>query len=143
MDIIVSFLFIAVAIIITYFGYMLPFMGVVFIILAGLKLLDIKGFSDIFKTYDLVAKRFPVYATVYPFIELALGFCFLFKFLLPIAAVITLIIMTIGTISLIKHLKSKKRKACACLGAKFRIPLTRFTLVEDIVMGVMALLILI
>ena len=34
-------------------------------------------------------------------------------------------------------------RTCACLGAKIKVPLTRFTLVEDIIMFLMGLMILI
>ena len=35
--------------------------------------MDLKGFADGYKTYDLLAKKMPVYGYVYPFIELFLG----------------------------------------------------------------------
>lgn len=118
-------------------------MGLVFLILSILKLLDIKGFVALFREYDLVAKYSPIYAYSYPFLELILGLCFLFHFLLLFASIITIVIMTVGTIGIAKKLLSKDGKSCACLGAKIKVPLTRFTLVEDIIMGVMAIIILI
>ena len=142
MDLLFSFLLILVAIIVSYYGYMLLFMGLVFFILSILKLIDIKGFVTLFRDYDIVAKHSPIYAYSYPFLELILGLCFLFRFLLLFASVVTIVIMTIGTISIAKKLATKKGKQCACLGAKIRVPLTRFTLVEDIIMGVMAIILL-
>lgn len=142
MDITLSLLLILVAIVVSYFGYMLLFMGLVFLILSGLKLIDIKGFASIFRTYDILAKHSPFYAYIYPFIELVLALCFLFKFLLLFASIITILIMTIGSISIAKKLLSKEKESCACLGAKVNVPLTRFTLVEDIIMAVMAIIIL-
>ena len=143
MDIFLSIILVIVSIAMIYFDYMLPYMGTVFIILSILKLIDIKGFTKIFKEYDLLAKRFHIYARVYPFIELFLGIAFLGEIFIKFAAVLTLIIMSIGTISIIKKLLSKDQKSCACLGSKIHVPLTRFTLVEDIIMGLMALMLLI
>ena len=142
MDIFLSIFLILIATIVSYYGYMLFFMGLVFLILAALKLVDINGFAEIFRTYDLLAKKVPLYAFIYPFIELLLGVCFLFYFWIPFAATITIIIMAIGTFSISTRLLSKEKKNCACLGAKINVPLTRFTLVEDIVMGVMAIILL-
>ncbi len=143
MDIIFSLILILIALVVSYFGYMLIFMGAVFLILSILKIIDLKGFSDIFRRYDLLAKKFPFYASIYPLIELFLGACFMLRFLLSFAAILTIFIMSIGSVSLIKHLFSKQKKSCACLGAKIKIPLTRFTLVENLIMLVMAVMILI
>jgi hypothetical protein len=142
LDILFSIILIIIASVVSYYGHMLIFMGVIFLLLAVLKLLDINGFAKIFVTYDLVAKKAPVYAYIYPFIELFIAICFLFHFIIIFAAIITIIVMTIGSISIYKNLLSKDKKACACLGSKVNIPLTRFTLVEDVVMGVMAVILL-
>jgi len=138
-----SVVLVVVAAVVYVNGYMLPFMGIVFLLLAGLKLIDIKGFSMMFSQYDLIAKRSMVYAKVYPFIELLLGIAFLLKFQIKIAAVITVLVMGIGAIGVGKNLFSKNKIRCACLGAKIKVPLTGFTLVEDIVMVVMGLMVLV
>lgn len=142
MDIFLSIVLIIIALFVSYYGYMLLFMGFLFLTLSILKLMDIKGFAKIFITYDLLAIKVPVYAYIYPFIELILGFLFLFHFLLIPASIITIVIMTIGVISISKNLLSTEKKSCACLGAKIGVPLTRFTLVEDAVMGIMAVILL-
>tara|TARA_A100001015_G_C14944828_1_gene694188 strand:- start:326 stop:685 length:360 start_codon:yes stop_codon:yes gene_type:complete len=118
-------------------------MGTIFVIISILKLIDIKGFIRIFKEYDLVAKKFDIYAKVYPFIELFLGIAFLGEIFIKFAAVVTIIIMSLGTVGIIQKLRLKDQKACACLGSKVHLPLTRFTLVEDIIMGLMALMLLV
>lgn len=143
MDIFFSIILIIMAILVTYFGYMLAFMGAVFFVLGGLKIVDIRGFAILFKSYDLIAKKVPFYSNVYPFIEVFLGLCFLANILIPVAAIITIIIMTVGSISILMHLLSKKKTSCACLGAKIKVPLTRFTLVEDIIMAIMGTILLI
>lgn len=122
-----------------FMGWMLPFMGTVFLILAGLKLWDLKGFVKLFRQYDLVAKSVKKYAYAYPFIELTLGIAFLFQYQARIAGAITTVVMTIGTVGVIKHALTGKR--CACLGAKIKVPMTTFTIVEDIMMALMGLMV--
>ena len=133
---------ILIAAIVYYFGYMLPFMGIVFLILSILKLIDIKGFANMFTQYDLIAAKSKTYAHVYPFIELSLGLMYIFTFQIMYAAIITLLVMFIGSIGVGKNLLSKNKVKCACLGAKVKVPLTGFTFIEDIVMALMALMIL-
>ena len=121
---------------------MVLFMGIFFVIVSMLKFADWKGFAQAFTMYDVVAKKSKTYASVYPIIELSLGISFLFKFQLMIAAIITFLIMTIGTVGVAQNLLQKNPIRCACLGTKIKIPLTKFTLFEDILMAVMALMIL-
>jgi len=137
---ILSVVLVGVAVSVFLTGYMLPFMGIVFLLLAGLKLIDLKGFANMFVQYDLVAKKSKVYAFVYPFIELSLGLLFLFKFQITIAAIVTIVVMSVGAIGVGKNVFSKNKVKCACLGAKIKVPLTTFTLVEDIVMANLGLL---
>tara|TARA_Y100000034_G_scaffold136851_1_gene216374 strand:+ start:144 stop:725 length:582 start_codon:yes stop_codon:yes gene_type:complete len=142
LEIILSLGLILVAIVVYFKGIMLPFMGIVFLILSTLKLLDLKGFSKMFVQYDLVAAKSKLYARCYPFIELALAGMYLFAFQITYAAVITVLIMSVGAIGVSRNLLSKNKVKCACLGAKIKVPLTTFTLVEDLVMVGMGLIIL-
>ena len=115
------------------------FMGAFFFIFSLFKLANIRGFSSSFKQYDVLAKYVPFFAPVYPFIELILGFCYLSKLgLLPIN-VVTLIVMTSQNIGITKSLIQKTNVQCACLGSTFNIPITPITLLENIVMSLMAL----
>lgn len=141
-EILLSFILVAVAVTVFLTGYMLAFMGVVFLILATLKLIDIKGFSNMFSQYDLIAAKSRAYSVVYPFIELILGIMFFLGFQIIYAAGITVFIMGVGSIGVGKNIFSKDKVRCACLGAKIKVPLTRFTLVEDLVMFVMGVMIL-
>ena len=123
-------------------GTMIPFMGAAFIILAGLKLLDLKGFASAFAMYDVVAKRSHVYGLAYPFIELGLGLAYSFKFRVDIAAWVTLVIMSVGIVGVTRNLMSKNPIRCACLGTLIKVPLTKFTFFEDLFMIAMALMII-
>jgi len=123
-------------------GFMILFMGVFFAIFAFLKFLDIKGFANAFAMYDIVAAKSKFYAFLYPFIELSISLAFLFNYLVFSAAVVLFIIMSVGAIGVTRNLMQKHPVKCACLGTKIKVPLTKFTLFEDVTMAVMALMIL-
>ena len=115
------------------------FMGAFFFIFSLFKLANIKGFAMSFKRYDILAKYVPFFAPVYPVLELTLGFCYLAQlWLLPIN-VITLVVMTSQNIGITKALIKKTTIQCACLGSTFSIPITPITLLENVVMSLMAL----
>ena len=118
--------------------YMRYFMGVFFILVAALKMLDWKGFIYAFSMYDIVAKQVKGYATVYPLIELLLGVGYLIAWQIPVLAGITLVLMVVGITGVAQNLLSKNPVQCACLGTRIKIPLTKITLAEDIIMGLMA-----
>lgn len=118
--------------------FMLDFMGLFYIVFSFFKLLDLKGFPATFQMYDPLAKIFPPYAWAYPFIETALGLCFLLRFQIPIALVATIVILGITTIGVTKSLLSKQQIKCACLGTALNLPMTKATFIENAIMLVMA-----
>lgn len=122
--------------------FMLDFMGLFYIIFSFFKLLDLKGFPESFKMYDPLAKILPVYAWIYPFIEVALGFMFLMRIEIPLALIITLIVLGITTIGVTKVLLDKKSIQCACLGTALKLPMTKATFIENSIMLVMAVIML-
>lgn len=124
------------------FALMVYLMGAFYIVVAILKLIDLRGFVMAYRQYDLIAMRSRIYAYAYPFIELGLGVAYLLQLQLTVIALITLAVMTLGTVSVFKKLLSGEKVHCACLGTFFNIPLTKFTLFEDIVMGSMALVVI-
>ena len=124
-------------------GFMLDFMGLFYIVFSFFKFLDLKGFPDSFKMYDPLAKRWPVYGWVYPFIELVLGLMFLMRFQITIALLLTLIILGSTTVGVTKVLLDKKSIQCACLGTALKLPMTKATFIENSVMLVMAIAMLI
>jgi hypothetical protein len=119
------------------------FEGAFFVIFGMLKIINWRGFVNAYRMYDIVAKRSKLYAYLYPLIELALGIAYLMAFQLLMTTIITLILMVIGTIGIAKALMRKQKIICACMGAVFKVPMTTVTLVEDLLMGVMALLMII
>jgi len=117
-------------------------MGGFFILFSLFKMLDLSGFADGYSTYDVVAKHSRAYALAYPFIELVLGILY-FTSLAPFATnLITLILMIIGSIGVVKVLMEKRTIQCACLGTALKLPMTKVTLIEDALMGLMALVML-
>lgn len=124
-------------------GFMLDFMGLFYIVFSFFKLLDLQGFPKSFRMYDPLAKVVPIYAWLYPFIEVALGLLSLMRIEIPIALVITLVILGITTIGVTKTLLDKKSIQCACLGTALKLPMTKATFIENSIMIVMAIIMLI
>ena len=129
----------------SYIGdWMSEFMWVFFLIVWILKLPYLKGFVVAFRKYDLLSQSIPFYAWIYPFFELVLGIGFLLEWRLKIVASITLVVMSIGVVSVIYAVYIKKLDLrCACLGTKLNLPLTTLTLTEDLLMAIMAVIMLI
>ena len=123
--------------------FMLDFMGLFYIVFSFFKMLDLKGFPESFRMYDPVAKVLPVYGWIYPFIETIIGVMFLMRIEIPIALIITLIILGITTIGVTKTLLDKKAIQCACLGTALKLPMTKATFIENSIMIVMAIVMLI
>jgi hypothetical protein len=110
--------------------------------LALLKLFDVPGFAAGFARYDPIAKRLPLYSLLYPFLEAALGLCFLNSVLLFYANLFVLVMFGANSVGVLTSLRHGDRLTCACAGAGFAIPLGRVTLAEDIFMSGMAALML-
>lgn len=123
-------------------SFMLDFMGLFYVVFSFFKLLDLKGFPESFRMYDPLAKVVPVYGWVYPFIEVALGVMFLMRIEIPVALILTLVILGITTIGVTKTLLNKKSIQCACLGTALKLPMTKATFIENSIMIVMAIIML-
>lgn len=121
--------------------FLMHFSAGFFLVFSGIKLLDLKGFVDGYTMYDVIAKRFRIYAYVYPFLELLLGIGYLLGGGLMVN-VGTIILMGVSSIGVIRSLQKKQKIMCACLGTIINVPLSNVTLIEDIGMLLMALLML-
>lgn len=122
--------------------WMEGFMGFIFCQFAMLKLFNIRAFAKGFSMYDLIASRLEIYAFLYPIIELLLGLGYLSGFNPKLVYLITVIVMAVSAVGVVKALKKKLDVRCACMGTILDVPLSTVTLVEDIVMGLMALFLL-
>lgn len=119
------------------------FMGFFLCIFAMFKLFDPKGFVEGFQKYDLLAKKSQLYGYFYPYIELFLGLGLLSAMLPLVFYALTILIMAVSAIGVIKALKAGLEVRCACMGTVLNVPLSTVTLTEDILMGLMALIMLI
>ena len=114
------------------------FMAGFFLVFAGFKLFDLSGFAQAYSTYDLLAARWHPYGLIYPFLELALGICYLFNLAPFWTNTATLILMGFSSLGVIAALMRKQSIQCACLGTSLKLPMSTVTLVEDGAMVVMA-----
>lgn len=114
------------------------FMAGFFLVFAFFKLLDLRAFADAYGMYDVVARKWPVYGFVYPFIELALGAAYLTSFSPLATNAATLVVMGVSAVGVVKALIAKQKIQCACLGTVFNLKMSVVTLVEDGLMLAMA-----
>ena len=119
-------------------GWMPAFMGVFLCVFALLKIFDLKGFRRGFKTYDLLARRVPNYALVYPFIELGLGLAYLSGIAPTLTQWVTIAIFAFGTLGVLSALRWGLDIDCPCMGSILSVPLSTVTLTEDLSMVAMA-----
>ena len=113
-----------------------------FLVFAGFKLIDLKGFAEGYSTYDLLAKRFFAYGYIYPFIELFFGLAMIIISTSQILLISEFLIMGFSGIGVVIKLIKKEKFQCVCLGTFLKVPLTKVTLVEDFGMAALALIML-
>ena len=114
------------------------FMGGFFIAFSFFKMLDVRGFADAYRTYDLVAKAWPGYGFIYPFIEFGLGIAYLANLNPWAVNGITLVVMAVSLAGVLRAVFSKRAIRCACLGTVFQLPMSTVTIIEDGLMLAMA-----
>ncbi len=118
--------------------WMRYFMTGFFLCFSYFKLINVKAFADSYSMYDVVAKRIKAWGFIYPFIELALGILYAMNLYPLYTNIATIIIMGISSIGVIESVVNKKKIQCACLGAIFNLPMSTVTIIEDLLMVVMA-----
>lgn len=123
--------------------WMNNFMAGFFIVFSFFKLLNLKGFSESYAMYDIVAKKWSGWGYVYAFIELALGIAFLTGFNSIISNMVTLMVMLVSIIGVLQSVLNKRKIKCACLGAVFNLPMSTITIIEDgLMIGMSGIMIL-
>jgi len=109
-------------------------------VLALLKLQNIETFSTMFLNYDLLARRWVPYGTIYPFAEGAAGVLMTAGALTWLSVPLALFIGTVGAASVFKAVYIDKRELkCACVGGSSNVPLGFVSLTENLMMVAMAL----
>ena len=109
-----------------------------FLVFGAFKLLDVPAFAASYARYDVIAKSFKPWGYLYPFVELGLGFAFLFWYQMHAAAWLALGLSLIGAIGVVQSVLRKETIQCACLGTVFNLPMSTVTIVENLGMAVMA-----
>lgn len=113
-------------------------MGLFFVLFGMFKLLDLANFAMGYQEYDLIAKFFPGWGYIYPFLELAIGFLYLsganYEWLNCLTIGLSVLICTGVGIKLAKH----EVVQCACLGSILKVPITFVSLTEYAIMAAMA-----
>jgi copper chaperone CopZ len=122
--------------------WMRYFMAGFFIVFSFFKFLNLTGFAESYAMYDILAKRVKIYGLIYPFIELILGVAYLTGFEPTITYIATICIMGFSSIGVIQSVLDKKKIRCACLGAVFNLPMSMVTIIENLIMVLMALIML-
>ncbi len=118
------------------------FMTGFFLVFAGFKLMDLKGFAEGYSTYDLLASRVKGYGYVYPFIELAFGLLMLAGYHPTWLLWSEFVVMAFSGIGVAIKIAKREPFTCACLGTFLKVPLTYVTLVEDFGMAILALVLI-
>lgn len=116
------------------------FVSVTMVLLAMLKLQDVDRFATMFLGYDLLARRWVPYASIYPFAQLGAGLLMLGGILTWLSVPIAAFIGGIGAVSIYKAVYVEKRSLkCACVGGGNAVPLGFVSLTEDLFMLAMAI----
>jgi copper chaperone CopZ len=118
--------------------WMRHFMAGFFLVFSFFKMLNLKGFAESYVMYDVVARKIPIWAYLYSFVELGLGIANLIDFNPVITNATTFIVMSISIIGVLQSVLNKKQIQCACLGAVFNLPMSTVTIIEDALMIVMS-----
>lgn len=119
--------------------WMRHFMAGFFLVFSFFKMLNLEGFAESYRMYDVVAKKLPAWAYAYAFVELLLGIAFLIDFSPVTVNIITAVVMSVSIIGVLQTVLDKKKIQCACLGAVFNLPMSTVTIVEDGLMIAMSI----
>lgn len=94
-------------------------------------------------SYDPLAQRFPVYATLYAPLLLVFGvFLHTNSLMLPVN-VLTVVLFSFQTYGMIRLLRRGDTATCACVGGAFAIPLSWVSVGENVAMIALSLISLI
>jgi len=119
-------------------NWMMGFMAGFYLVFGAFKLLDVPAFAAAYARYDVIARRVPAWGYAYPFIEVAIGFAFLFYVQMGLATWAALILSLIGAVGVIQSVQRRETIPCACLGTVFNLPMSTVTIVENLGMAAMA-----
>lgn len=114
------------------------FMAGFFLTFSFFKMLDLKGFTESYAMYDIMAKKIKAWGFIYAFVELALGIAYATGFQPLLTNIVTLTVMSVSILGVLQAVFSNRKIQCACLGAVFNLPMSTVTIIEDILMMAMS-----
>lgn len=121
-------------------GGVMGFMGLALAMLAMLKLMDVGAFASSFLKYDLISQRWPLYARLYPGLELLVALGFLAGRAQAATGLLALVLGSAGMVSVYKAVVIDKLALnCACVGGNSRAPLGLVSFSENLMMAVMGI----
>lgn len=118
-------------------------MGLFFIFFSLFKVIDIPAFAKGYQEYDLISRRWRGWGYVYPWLELCLGAAYILALRAPNPLwlhIVTIIVSLEVCVSVAIKLAKRETFQCACLGTVLKVPLTKVSLIEYVLMGAMAAL---
>lgn len=121
-------------------NFMPNFMAGFFLIFSFFKILDLKGFANGYSNYDLIAKKIPAYAYIYPFLEIFFGLAYIVVGNNIALNIFVFIVMLVSTFGVIKSKLLKQQFTCACVGTFLKVPLGNIAIIENLLMIVMSFL---
>ena len=120
--------------------WMRHFMAGFFLVFSFFKLLNLSGFANAYRMYDIVAEKWKFWGYLYPFVELMLGILYLINIVPFYVNLTTVIVLGVSSVGVIKSNLKKEQIKCACLGDVFQLPMSTVTIFEDLSMVLMALI---
>ena len=100
-----------------------------------IKLYNLYEFVSIFSKYDIITQYLPIYAYIFPFLEILLGLSIIIiKKNIYIQKIYQMIVLytIINLIGIYNGLQSKIPLKCGCMGSYFDLPLSNLTIIENL-----------
>ena len=115
------------------------FMAGFFLVFGILELYTYRSFQEVLKRYDPIAKRFDIYAKVYPITFILFGILLHTNNAVFVISLATIAMLGIQTFGIINVLNSGEKIQCACIGTAFSLPLSWVTVGENLLMILMSI----
>ncbi len=125
-----------------WWSVMTDFMIGYFFAFSFLQLYTYKSFQEMFRIYDPIAKYFPLYSKIYPFLLILFGVLLLFGITTWLVHASVLILFTLQTLGIVPILEKKEKIQCANIGTKWYVPLSWITVFENAVMITFAIILI-
>lgn len=119
------------------------FIAVFLIMSAAYKIFRLEIFSVIYKSYDVVARKWPAWSYIFPFVELGLGADYLLSNGSVELYLLTVLITAISIFSFTQQPYHKSHVQYACLDRTIQLPLATISFVESLMLLAMAIIMLV